>query len=167
MSMQAGQYKGKVIGVALEAIGADNHPVLKVTFQPYSFMRGSVYVEGDYRVVDKLYFLSTGLVTKGKNAGLGQMEVLRKELAEVYEHRGDLDEQAMGHIFGKDFDLVVELNKNGYPQVKYVNKPGGKGSPKGKALPADFLARLQAAFKGEAPKPQPTPSNFFQDLGVA
>jgi hypothetical protein len=165
MSMQAGTYKGKLIGASLGVIGEKNTPVLKMEFKPHSFLRGSVFIEGEFRNVDKLYFLSTELAKTGKNAGQSRIEILRKDLAETYGHSGGLTEESLAKLVGStEFELVVELNDKGYPQVKWVNKPGGKKMPT-KALPPDFLAKLQAAFLGEEVKvPAAAGADFWQGV---
>lgn len=168
MSMQGGNYKGKVKSFAMEVIGAENWPILKVEFLPISFKRGSVFVEGQFSKVDKLYFLKSGLVEKGPNAGKSHLEVLRKELKEVYGHEGGLDVNEMAHCIDKELDITVELNQKGYPQVKYVNAPGARKFA-AKAIPADILAKLQADYQGggATPTPTETPSNFFANLASA
>ncbi len=150
MGLVAGTYKARVLGVSLEVIGAENYPVMRVSFQPTDFRNGSVFVEGEFQSVDKMYFLKDELATKGPKAGMSQIEILREELKENFGYEGGLDEN-LSEMEGKTVEIVVEMNKKGYPQVKWVNKEGGNRKA-ARSLPPEILAKLNASFLGQKPK---------------
>lgn len=163
--LSAGTYEATVVGSSLELIGEKNYPVLKVKFKPTKYRNGSVFVDGDYPGVDKLYFLSDELATKGPKAGQNKIEILRDELKDTFDYTGSLQPQALEALIGKSAEIVVEMNANGYPQTKWVNKLGGGSRKAGKALPAEILAKLNSKFLGQAAATtQADPNDFFLRL---
>jgi Txe/YoeB family toxin of Txe-Axe toxin-antitoxin module len=164
--MRTGTYKAKVVGVSLEVLGEANYPVLKVTFSPNQYLNGSVFVEGEYKDVDKIYFLSAELATKGPFAGQSKIEILKNELRDTYGYTKDLAVENLTTMIGAHLEIVVEQSKKGYPQVSWVNKPSGKKRGT-KAMPPDILAKLNSAFLGVTvgkSDASTDPTDFFAKL---
>lgn len=163
-----GTYKGKVVAVSLEVISDKNLPILKVVFAPNSVRNGSIHVPFEGTNVDKIYFLSTEIATKGPNAGRSQLEILREDLKATYDYTGTLEEGSLQSLIGSEYELVVESYTKGdksYPRVKWVNKVGTRKSFAAKPLPAEILAKLNAAFLGKSVEQVTSnPADFFARL---
>ncbi len=163
---QAGTYKAKVVDVGLEVVGEKNLPVLKVWCMPSEMRQGPVFVAGEFKKLNKAYFLSERLIEKGSFAGRTEIEVVRDQLKETFDYEGSLNPEELMSIVGKDVEIVVENNKEGYANIKWINKPGAGPKRAAKALPADILARLNASFMGVKKEEGAAPdaNSFFASL---
>ncbi len=164
MSLQQGTYLAKVESARLELLEAKDGrswPVLSVGFKPIKFRNGPVWLDGEFTVAYKKYFLEDKIISKGKNAGRSSMEVVRQELQEVYGLQGGLDN--IGSVIGVEAEVVVENNAAGYANVSWVNKPGGAPRGAGKSLSPEILAKLNASFLGKKIEVSsaPDPTAFF------
>lgn len=167
--LNAGNYIAEVKYVSLETLETktgQNYPVIKVTFAPQSIRNGSVFTEGTFPLINKLYFLSEELVKSGPNAGQSRIELLRKGLQDTYDYSGGLDPNELNQIVGKKVEIVVRPQSNGFMEVAFVNKVGGRAPREGKAISPELLSKLNAAFKGQKSEggAPADPSKFFLQL---
>lgn len=171
MNFQAGRYVAKVVDIGLELITNKDEtkswPVLNVVFEPSKFRQGSIFVDGTFARVRKMYFLSEDLVKSGAFAGRSQIELVREQLKDSFGYQGGLSVSELQAIMGLEREIEVQNNQKGYPEVKYVNKPGEGPKRQAKALSPEILARLNASFLGQKPPEAgqaPNPSDFFSRL---
>lgn len=151
-----GRYNAKVVSASLGLIGVGNTPVIAVAFKPYAELVGDAYVAGEFVTVEKLYWLTTKLITSGGNAGKTVVEFTRAEMLDTYGYAGGLsDEELTVGLVGKEVNLTCELNQKGYTEVKFVNPPGGKskGLKRLKTFESNSseLDELKSLWSGKVP----------------
>jgi hypothetical protein len=170
MKIAAGTYEAKVVGATLEILTSKTDqafPILKVSFEAKKHRSGSVFVDCDPHMADKIYFLSTETATGGAQAGRSKIEILRDDLDKTFDFKGSLDDEGIKSLIGKLVEIVVEY-RGEFPQVKWVNKIGGKKIRAVKAIPPDIMKKLKLAFAGvpvDSTKPLPA-SDFFKKMQV-
>jgi len=170
-----GTYRAKVLPFTFEKVGEKDSPIMKAHFQPIGQVVGTeVKVEEGLPEVNKGYFLSLDIVTKGKYSGKSQIEALKIQLEESYGYTGEFDMGSInGAVPGKEVDIVCapkEHNGKKFTDVKYVNAPGAKPRKAIKELSPDEIANFAKGWNTSSKTSQPpqdAKSLFAQLTGSA
>lgn len=163
-----GRFKAKVSDVDLGIVGEKKTLMLSVMLKPTAELVGPDWVNGEFQVVKKSYWLTDTVVTSGPMSGKTSVEVTRIRVKESFGYEGPLAlDTIKAAIVGKDVEISCADDGKGFTDVKYVNPPGFRktGLKRMVAPPEDLLSKMASLWSGEAPTKAPVDANeLFKNL---